>query len=352
MLSPRHLRARLAAFAVASSLLTVPAAAQQHAGFEEWPAQPPTSPPEHWGPVSPDLEEIQYPHPVHFLELSAFGQDMRMAYMDVPPSGPANGQTVVLLHGMNFYGEAYGPTINELAEAGFRVIAPDQIGFGKSSKPIIPYTFNFLVANTKAILDELGIERAAIVGHSMGGMVAARFALHYPETTTHLALVNQIGLEDGRLSRPFRDPGDGYNGPTDKQAAYTSALRGQQNYYPDWYPPQLEYVRRWYGHTLSGDYPHFARVRSLLSHMTYSDPVVYDWQHIDSKTLVIGGEDDELAEDWAGLARNSAEQFPNAALILYPGVGHNPQHSVPEQFHGDLIRFLRSDPAQPASAFR
>lgn len=344
--SLRHLVAAAATLTIAA--VTNPLVAQE----QEWPAQPPAEAPAHWGPVSPDLEEIDYPYPVSYLELNRYGQDMRMAYMDVPAAGTPNGQTVVVFHGMNFYGEAYEGTINELRDAGFRVIALDQIGFGKSSKPIVPYNFNFLVANSKAVLDELGVERAALVGHSMGGMVAARFALHYPEVATHLALVNQIGLTDARLSRPWNDPGDGYDGPVDRQRAYRSSLRSQQNYYPDWYPPQLEYVRRSFGHYLSGDYPHYARVRSLLSHMIYIDPVVYDWQHISTKALVIGGEDDELAEDWAGLARNSAAQLQNAAIILYPGVGHNPQHSVPEQFHGDLIRFLRSDPNQPASQFR
>lgn len=320
-------------------------------GAQEWPDQPPASPPDEWGPVSPDLEEIEYPYPVHYLELNRFGQDMRMAYMDVPPAGAGNGQTVVWFHGMNFYGEAYTETINVLREAGFRVVALDQIGFGKSSKPIVPYNFNFLVSNSKAVLDEIGVDRAAIVGHSMGGMVAARFALHYPEVATHLVLVNQIGLEDARLSRPWSDPGDGYNGPISRQRAYESALRTQQNYYPDWYPPQLEYVRRSFGHMISGDYPHYAQVRSLLGHMIYIDPVVYDWQHIGTKALVVGGEDDELAEDWGALAAHSAEELQDAALILYPGVGHNPQHSVPDQFHADLIRFLRTDPNTPASEF-
>jgi pimeloyl-ACP methyl ester carboxylesterase len=319
---------------------------------QEWPAIPPSEPPADWGPVSINLEEIPYPYPVSYLELNRFGEDMRMAYMDVPPAGTPNGQTVVIFHGMNFYGEAYTATINALRGAGFRVVALDQIGFGKSSKAIVPYTFNFLASNSKAVLDEIGVDRAAVIGHSMGGMLAARFAMHYPETTTHLVLVNQIGLTDARQSRGWSDPGDGYDGPQDRDAAYRSALNTHMRYYPEWHPPQLEYVRRQFGHTLSGDYPRYAHVRALLSHMVYSDPVVYDWQHIDTKALVIGGADDQLSADWAGLARNSAEQLQNAAILLYEGVGHNPQSQIPDRFHADLIRFLRSDPDQPASEWR
>ena len=62
----------------------------------EWPEVAPAEPPAHWGAVSANFEEIPYPYPVHFLELNRFQQDIRMAYMDVPPSGRANGQTVHL----------------------------------------------------------------------------------------------------------------------------------------------------------------------------------------------------------------------------------------------------------------
>src|SRR6185295_3539630 len=53
---------------------------------------------------SVDLTDVQYPYPVSFLPLTMYGQEVRMAYMDVPPAGQPNGRTVVLLHGMNFSG--------------------------------------------------------------------------------------------------------------------------------------------------------------------------------------------------------------------------------------------------------
>ncbi|CAN5339251.1 hypothetical protein BH23BAC3_BH23BAC3_03120 [soil metagenome] len=104
-------------------------------------AQNSGSPPDDWGPVSIGLEDISYPHPVEYFEFSILGEEVRMAYMDVAPSGEANGRTVVLLHGLNFFGEYWDESITVLSDAGFRVIVPDQIGFGRSSKPIIPYSF-------------------------------------------------------------------------------------------------------------------------------------------------------------------------------------------------------------------
>ncbi len=165
---------------------------------QNWPAEPPAEAPADWGPVSANFEEIPYPYPVHFLELNRYGQDMRMAYMDIAPTGRANGQTVLWQHGMNFYSEAYTDSFKALSAAGFRVLAVDRIGYGKSSKPILPYNFNFVAANMKSLLDKVGVDEVAIVGHSMGGMTVSRFAMLYPDIKTHVVLVNQIGLTDQR----------------------------------------------------------------------------------------------------------------------------------------------------------
>ena len=314
----------------------------------DWPEVPPTEAPAHWGAVSANFEEIPYPYPVHFLELNRFQQDIRLAYMDVPPSGRENGQTVFIQHGMNFYSEAYTPTIKALSAAGFRVIAVDRIGYGKSTKPILPYSFNFVAANMKSLLDELEIEEVAIFGHSMGGMTVSRFAMVYPDITTHVVMVNQIGLTDQRQSRPWRDPFAGGGTTT-----YQSILRGHQNYFPlRWPPEHLEFVRRQFGQTMSGEWNRVAQVRRLQGQMLYDDPVVYDWQHIETKALVIGGEEDGLVDDFPTLAHNVNNELQNSTILLYPDVGHAPQIEIPDLFHADLIRFLKSDPNAPASAWR
>ena len=314
----------------------------------DWPEVPPTEAPAHWGAVSANFEEIPYPYPVHFLELNRFQQDIRLAYMDVPPSGRENGQTVFIQHGMNFYSEAYTPTIKALSAAGFRVIAVDRIGYGKSTKPILPYSFNFVAANMKSLLDELEIDEVAIFGHSMGGMTVSRFAMVYPDITTHVVMVNQIGLTDQRQSRPWRDPFAGGGTTT-----YQSILRGHQNYFPlRWPPEHLEFVRRQFGQTMSGEWNRVAQVRRLQGQMLYDDPVVYDWQHIETKALVIGGEEDGLVDDFPTLAHNVNNELKNSTILLYPDVGHAPQIEIPDLFHADLIRFLKSDPNAPASAWK
>ena len=130
-------------------------------------------------PYGIGLEGFAYPYPVHLLPLVNDGEQVRMAYMDVAPAQP-NGRTVVLLHGRNFPSSYWAPVIKTLSDAGYRVVVPDQIGFGKSSKPLGDLHFDTLARNTIALLDHLGIAKADIVAHSLGGMLGVRIARAYP----------------------------------------------------------------------------------------------------------------------------------------------------------------------------
>lgn len=330
------LRALLIATALASA---APVGAQD---------QPPAEPPAEWGVTAIDYSNVPYPYPVEYLDVEVDGRHLRMAYMDAEPVGTPNGRTVVFFHGFNFAGYAFAQTMETLRAEGFRTIAIDRIGFGRSSKPIMKYNFHIPARNTKRLLDHLGLERVAVVGHSMGGMVASRFAMSYPDVTSHVAFVNQIGLVDGRPGRAWSEPSYDGSKPS-PQEHYERVLRGQMRYYNQgWKPEYLQWVEAPFGLIYSGDFDRWQQVRAELGHAITWDPVVYDWQHISSKALVIGGAEDRLRQDFAADARRVAETLPNAQLILYPGIGHNPQFEHSGPFHADLVRFLASDPDEPA----
>jgi pimeloyl-ACP methyl ester carboxylesterase len=294
--------------------------------------EPPATPPDHWGPVSISMEDVPYPHPVSHIEFPLFGKNVRMAFMDVAPSGAANGRTVVLLHGGNYWAASWERTIDALSEAGFRVVAVDQIGYGRSSKPIIPYSLDMHAANTHRVLEHLGIERAAMVGHSYGGMLASRFAFLYPDRTSHVALVNAIGLADNRAGRGWSDPAPAPG------RSYEAALGTIRGHVSRWDERYLEYVRIHYGWGLSGEWPRLAMIRALNGDVIRGTTVVHDWPQIQAPALVIGGEED--GPRFPELARSAAESFPNGHLVLFPGVGHNPHWEAPELLNPALIEFL------------
>jgi pimeloyl-ACP methyl ester carboxylesterase len=288
-------------------------------------AQPYSQPPADIKPGSITYEDIAYPYPVAYLPLTLYGQDVRMAYMDVPPAGQPNGRTVVLLHGMNFGGFYFKGPIDALRNVGFRVVVPDQIGFGRSSKPIIPYNFHDMALNTRTLLKSLRIEKASIVGHSMGGMLAARFAASYPDITERAVLCDPIGLTDVRWQQPWHSAQEAYQSTMSRtrEQAWQASLANIQRYFPDaWKPEYEQYARILYAPTLSGDWPRLAMVRSIYQQITFLDPVIYDWAHIKAKTLVIGGERD--GENFPAAAKHIADSIPNSQLVLFPGVGHVP----------------------------
>jgi pimeloyl-ACP methyl ester carboxylesterase len=307
------------------------------------PAEAPPHAPLDVAPGSITYEEIAYPYPVSYMPLTVYGQDVRMAYMDIPPAAQANGRTVVLLHGMNFGGFYFGGPIEALRKEGFRVVVPDQIGFGRSSKPIIPYNFHDMAANTRKLLASLGVNKAVIVGHSMGGMLAARFAASYPDVTERAVLYDPIGLTDVRWRTLWRTAEEAYKETMaeSQDQLYQGFYANIRRYFPPgtWKPEYERYARILYAPTLSADWPRLAMVRAIYRQIVYLDPVVYDWAHIQAPTLVIGGEKD--GQDFPALAKHIVETIPHAQLFLFPNVGHVPHIQVPEAFNRELLKFLK-----------
>jgi pimeloyl-ACP methyl ester carboxylesterase len=309
---------------------------------------PPVVAPSDVRPGSITCEECPYPYPSSYLPLTLYGQDVRIAYMDVAPTGAPNGHTVVLLHGNNFAGFYFGGPIDALRKEGFRVIVPDQIGYGRSSKPIMPYKFNDMARNTRAILQHLNVAKVMVVGHSMGGMLAARFATQYPDVVERLVLYNPIGLTDPRFSRPADSLEDTYARTLAStfQTVRSSLLRYVAHNPAAWTPELEQYARIRYSWTLGADWPRLAMVQTLVGQMLYDDQVVDDWAHITVPTLAFGGDQDRLPGSAAVFQERMkyiAATIPNGngRLHLLPGLGHVPHLEAPQQTYPPLIAFLK-----------
>lgn len=155
----------------------------------------------------------------------------------------------MLLHGKNFSGVYWASTIVPLVAAGYRVVAPDQIGFGKSSKPEdYQFSFHALATHTRDLLDELGVSEVAVVGHSMGGMLVTRFALMFADRTSKLVLVNPIGLEDWKRMVPYVTIDEWYQGELKKTPEKVKAYMTTAYFdgvWKDEYQPLVELQAGW-----------------------------------------------------------------------------------------------------------
>ncbi|TKC01970.1 alpha/beta fold hydrolase [Pedobacter cryotolerans] len=295
--------------------------------------------------LSITLENVKYAYPVQFLNLVTEGQDVRMAYMDVKPTAKNNGKTVMLFHGKNFGGYYWTEVIKSLSADGYRVIVPDQIGFGKSSKPFIHYSFHQLAAWNKKLLDTLGVQKVAVLGHSMGGMLATRFALLFPEQTEKLLLENPIGLEDYKTFVPFVSTQQQYQ--TELKATAESIRKYyQSSYLTIWKPEYDELVKVAAGVTFSADFPRYAKVAAMTFTMIYEQPVVYEFQNIKVPTVLFIGKEDRtivgkglLTPDQQAihgqyqlLGKQTAAKIFGAKLIELEGIGHIPHIENPTEF--------------------
>jgi pimeloyl-ACP methyl ester carboxylesterase len=299
------------------------------------------------------LEGFPYPYPVNLLPLVNDGEDLRMAYMDVAPAQP-NGRTVVLLHGRNFPASYWAPVIKVLSETGYRVVVPDQIGFGKSSKPRGELHFDTLARNTIALLDHLQIGKADLVAHSMGGMLAVRIARAYPDRVAHLVLTAPIGLEDYRLYAPPV--------PTEKILESEGRLTAEDyrkqletNYSiklpPDEITPIIDARFNIKG---SAEYPRWLRAFVSSGQMIYREPVVHEIPLIAQPTLFIMGADDHNAPGRpnapetlrpkmghnAELAQALAARMPNARAEVIPNTGHLVFLEAPQKYDALMLDFL------------
>jgi len=286
-----------------------------------------------------DLSGYSYPFEVKNFSFSSQGQTLRMAYMDVVPK-KANAQTVLLLHGKNFCGAYWEPTIRALVSKGYRAVVPDQIGFGKSSKPEhFQFIFQELATNTQALLDSLHIDRVSLVGHSIGGMLATRFALMFPDRVERLVLVDPIGLEDWKRLVPYKTIEELYAGELkstpDKVRNYM-----KENYFGGTWKPEYEgLVEIQAGWIRGPDWPRMARLSALTTEMAFTQPVLYEFGDLKMPVLLIIGQRDRTAigKAWATagvkdrmgnypeLGRRTKAAIPNCRLVEIEGAGHLPQ---------------------------
>jgi pimeloyl-ACP methyl ester carboxylesterase len=304
----------------------------------------------------PELEGFTYPHELRHYSFTSQGVNMQMAYMDVAPTGAANGKTAVLLHGKNFCGATWEQSITALSAAGYRVVAPDQIGFCASTKPEhYQYTFQQLAANTNALLKHIGVTQAALVGHSTGGMLATRYALMYPDAVARLVLVNPIGLEDWKaLGVPPISVDQWYQRELKLSADSVRAYEKATYYSNTWKPEYEKWVDMLAGLNAGPGKKLVAWNSALIYDMILTQPVIYEFPLLKVPASLLIGDADTTAigkdaappevkaklGKYAVLGKQAVKLIPQGRLVEFKGLGHAPQMEDPQAFHRALLEEL------------
>jgi pimeloyl-ACP methyl ester carboxylesterase len=313
------------------------------------------------------LEGYPYPHPVHYLDVTHVAQAdwidrqapdwerrARLAYMDIAPDHAQPKDAVLLVHGKNFFGAYWTGVIEALRHQGFRVIVPDLIGWGKSTKPST-LTVASLVAHLRSLLDQLKVDSCALVGHSTGGMVGMHMARALPERVHALILENPMGLEDYRngLTRQVQHQDWAH----DERAMTADQIRQYMAHYFVNREPRL--VEPFVAVRMAvGRGPEFERwVQSSAAayDMLLNEPAVDFVASLSTPTLFVCGladrtyvgakytapKDQGAKGNIAEMAKGFAARMPNARFVGVPNTGHVPHLESPAAFSSAMLDFVR-----------
>lgn len=254
-------------------------------------------------------------------------------------SGDADGEPLVLVHGWGASVYTFRYILDSLARKGRRVIAFDQRGHGLSDKPAArgDYTTDRLVADVNDLLDALGIERADILGHSLGGGVALHFALAHGARLRKLALAAPVCLTSIRLPTVGRLLAPSF---TDHFARYLT---------PRWLTKVL--LRSTYGdprrvrdpdvdeYWAPSQFPNYYRAaRALVEEFNWNALAPERLSTIDCRTLVILSTADRLIRG----AKLPALFIPRATVVDLVGAGHLGIEECSKEFNRELVDFLEA----------
>lgn len=254
------------------------------------------------------------------------------ATIDVLSEG--SGDPIVLIHGFPFTRDLWDFQARRLAERA-RVIRPDLRGMGRSSVPDGPYLMETLAGDVAAVLDALGIDRAAIVGHSLGGYVAMAFCRMYTERVTRLALVcSRLVADTPQAARDREELAD----RAEREHRVDAVV---DSYVPRAFAPSLLEKRA----------PEIDRARTIALENTPAGAAAMlrgMAQRVDSHdiaeelempVLIVAGGADQIV----GLseAEEMRRAFPSAGLRVLGRSGHLPMLEEPEALSDLLLEFMQ-----------
>ena len=253
---------------------------------------------------------------------------VRLAYVEL---GDPRGTPVLLLHGYTDSSRVWTILAPQLAR--HRLIVPDQRGHGASDAPACCYSMSQMADDARLLLDALGVDQAAVVGHSMGSMVAQVMAAEHPERVTRIALIGSTALA----------PVQRGNWMWEQIMALREPIAGNAEFLRQWGPqasptPVDAEMVRWYEPEIAATAPHVWRgvIRELVA-----VPLGRHAADVRAPVLILSGGRDELFP--AEHHRALVEAYPGAQAHVFADLGHNLILERPDEVGPVLAAFLREE---------
>ena len=241
-----------------------------------------------------------------------------------------SGPVVILLHGLGGSTANWAPTIAPLA-LKYRVLVPDQIGFGKSDKPMLNYRVSTLVDFLDGFYKQVGVQKASLVGNSLGGFTAAAFALAHPEKVEKLVLVDAAGFSiTGDLDPKILN---GLNPSTRQQV---KDLLSVVFYNTQQFASDMAIDGFLTSRVTAGD--QYTIQRFIESVARGDDVLDGKLGAIKHPTLIIWGREDGLTPLSGGQRFN--KEITGSRLFIIDKCGHVPQLEKASEFNTGLMKFL------------
>lgn len=253
---------------------------------------------------------------------------IEMAYVEM---GDPEGEPLVLVHGMTDNSRTWSLIAPYFAKAGYHIYMIDDRGHGQTDKPGGFYTMDDYAEDVAAFMDAMGIEKADLIGHSMGSMTMQAFTLLYPEKINHVVFESTAPVNVDALTTYYYEYGKslGKDGHPDDQF--------MKEWYTDATPVDEEYKKHEMeeSQALSG-----ADWESIAGGIAFANMDEF-YQYIDQDipVLILWGTEDGLFGT-KEIQKQNQKNFPNAEIIKYEGHGHNIQVEIPEQMAEDCLKFF------------
>jgi len=246
-------------------------------------------------------------------------------------AGPDAGPAVLLIHGLGWDHSLWRFQVAPLVARGLRVVAPDLRGMGASGKPTAPWSIGDYVADLAALLDQLGVGRVVVAGFSMGGMVAAAFAIAYPARTAALfmAAAPAFSTAEGQLGTEAMLERAMALGPE----AFAAEQAGMI-WHPAWAAAHPAEVARFVAWRAAMD----QQALHAAFRSSYGTDLREGLRHLRVPARIVAADSDPFASVEA--MWGVAGLIPGADLVVIPRAGHMVPIEQPAAFNAALMEFL------------